>query len=63
MRNFVPALEESLMKFTPADINRDQPDAKYKAHGGWFGIESFQLNSEEDHKKHSPTSAKRSKRG
>ncbi|WP_207427177.1 hypothetical protein [Pedobacter sp. SYSU D00535] len=41
MRNFVPALEETLMKFTPAEITRDQPEARYAAHGGWFGVESI----------------------
>jgi len=39
MRNFVPALEESLMKFTPSDVNRPMPETKYTAHGGWFGVE------------------------
>ena len=45
MRNYVPNLEESLMKFTPADITREQPDAKYKSHGGWFGVESLLMNT------------------
>jgi len=59
MRNFVPALEESLMKFTPADITRDQPDAKYKANGGWFGVESLDFTS----KTKNTVTNKRSKRG
>jgi hypothetical protein len=41
MRNFVPALEENLMKFTADDITRPVPNTRYTAHGGWFGVESF----------------------
>jgi len=41
MRNFVPALEESLMKFSPSDVTGKQPEATYTAHGGWFSVDSF----------------------
>lgn len=42
MRNFVsPSLEETLMKFSPTDSIRQQPEATYKAQNGWFGVDSL----------------------
>lgn len=60
MRNFVPALEESLMKFCPSETSNQQPEATYTAHGGWFGMESFNFSAKSADKK---TSKKRRIKG